>query len=295
MKPAAFEYHPADSVATALTLIAELGIDGKLLAGGQSLVPAMNFRLARPAHLIDLNPVRDLAYIVADGSTLRVGAMTRQRDVELSRAVATGWPLLWSAIRYIGHVQIRNRGTIGGSLAHADPAAELPAALVALDASLLLRRRSGERRVKAADFFVHYMTTVLEPDEMITEVRIPRRAEGIGHSFLEISRRHGDFALVGLATVVEVDGAHRVTDATLVFSGVGPTPKRFSADTTRGSVGDVTMFAAVARDAARTLEPDADIHADSEHRRELAQHLAVRGLAEAYDDAVAMRERKSAP
>jgi CO/xanthine dehydrogenase FAD-binding subunit len=294
VKPAAFEYHRADSVTAALELAAELGTDGKLLAGGQSLVPAMNFRLARPGHVIDLNPVRDLAYVDASGPLLRMGAMTRQRDVELSPAVSADWPLLWSAVRYIGHVQIRNRGTIGGSLAHADPAAELPAALVALDASLLLRRRSGDRTVRAADFFVHYMTTVLEPDEVLTEIRVPRPAEGVGQSFLEISRRHGDFALVGLATVIRVDGAQRVTEATLVFSGVGPTPQRVSADAVVGAIGDAKIFAAAALDTTRSLEPDADIHADADHRRALARHLAERGLAEAYDGAVATQERRKA-
>ena len=205
MKPAPFQYYAPTTVEEALTLLAENAGDGKLLAGGQSLVPAMNFRLAQPAALIDLNGVPELAYIRTEGGGLQIGAMTRQRSLERSPEVAQVAPLLAATMPYIAHTQIRNRGTLGGSLAHADPAAELPAVMVALDALFHLANLEGRRVLRAADFYQGLFTTALEPEEMLVRIDIPARPQGSGWSFHEFARRHGDYAIVGVAAVVQVD------------------------------------------------------------------------------------------
>src|SRR5215468_9650781 len=189
MKPAPFDYYEPKTVAETLSLLAQFSETGKLLAGGQSLVPMMNMRLARPAQVIDLNRLSELDYLkVADGE-LRIGAMTRQRSLERSVAVREGWPLLQEATRYIGHVQIRNRGTVGGSLAHAFPSAELPVAMVTLDASFVLRSKANQRTARAEDFFLSYMTTTLQPEELLTEISVPALPVPCGWSYQEISRR----------------------------------------------------------------------------------------------------------
>ena len=203
MKPASFKYAAPESVDEALGLLAEHSHDGKVLAGGQSLVPLLNMRLARPHVLIDLNRVAGLDYIREDNGTVAIGAMTRQRTVERSPMVREKLPLLWEAIQFVGHPQIRNRGTVGGSLAHADPSAELPAVAVASGATLVARSPRGERTLNAEEFFVSYLATALEPDELLTEVRFPVHGHR-GTAFLEVSRRHGDYALAGVAAMVTV-------------------------------------------------------------------------------------------
>lgn len=283
MKPASFKYAAPESVGEALDLLAEHSHDGKVLAGGQSLVPLLNMRLARPHVLIDLNRVAGLDYIREDNGTVAIGAMTRQRTVERSPMVREKLPLLWEAIRFVGHPQIRNRGTVGGSLAHADPSAELPAVAVASGATLVARSPRGERTLDAEEFFVSYLATALEPDELLTEVRFPVHGHR-GTAFLEVSRRHGDYALAGVAAMVTVrDG--RCEDARLAFTGVGPVPIRIpeaeAALTGRAPTDGV--FAEISGIVSTRLDPDSDIHASADYRRRVSGTLAARALAAAVN------------
>src|SRR5687768_16003164 len=225
MKPAPFRYLAPTTLDEALDALSNYGYEAKLLAGGQSLIPAMNFRLAQPGVLIDLNRIPNLSYIepVANGA-LRIGAMTRQRQVEQSTLVAARAPLLAAAMPYIAHVQIRNRGTIGGSLAHADPAAELPAVVAALEGELVVKSARGERTMRPEEFFVSYLNSAVEPTELLVEVRLPVAPPRTGTAFLEVSRRHGDFALVGVAASVTMDERGVCTRCAIALTGVGPTP-----------------------------------------------------------------------
>jgi CO/xanthine dehydrogenase FAD-binding subunit len=265
VKPAAFDYQAPRSIEEALSLLQKHAGDAKLLAGGQSLVPVMNFRLATPALLIDLNRISGLAGIreEADGS-LVIGAMTRNRQIEKSDIVRKLNPLLHRAMRYIAHAQIRNRGTIGGSLAHADPAAELPAVCVACEARLTIVGPRGERTVPAAEFFRGLFTTALEPDELLTAVRFPAWPAARKFAFLEVSRRHGDFAIVGVAVLVD-DAAARV-----VVFGAEDAPRVF--------VFSGKSAAEAGRLAARGVTPRSDHHASTEYRRELVEVLTRRAL-----------------
>jgi CO/xanthine dehydrogenase FAD-binding subunit len=237
----------------------------------------MNFRLARPAHLVDLNGLRELNYMKIENGELRIGAMTRQRDLEKSSIVAEGWPLLQAATRLIGHVQIRNRGTVGGSLAHAYPFAELPVAMSALEASFVVRKNGEQRIVPAKEFFVDVMTTVLQPGELLVEIRVPKTTPRTGSAFEEVSRRHGDFALAGVAAIVTLAADGAIDKATVVFAGVKPTPWNKAA-TLFGHRPDTTRFHEAAREAAAELDFDSDIHATAEYRREASQALARRVL-----------------
>jgi aerobic carbon-monoxide dehydrogenase medium subunit len=287
MKPAAFEYHRPTAIAEALQLLADLGDEAKPLAGGQSLVPLMNFRLARPAHLVDLNRVDDLRALRTENGELRIGAMTRQRQLERSAHAAGDWSLLGEAIRYIGHVQIRNRGTIGGSLAHADPAAELPAVMTALDAQIVVRSARGERTVPAGAFFASAYTTVLEPDELLVEIRVPAPARRTGAAFQEVSSRHGDFALVGVAATVSLDDAGAIDSARLVFTGAGDAPIR-SQGAEQSLVGQrpgEPAFREAGRLATADLDPVSDIHATADYRTKVAAVLARRALTLAAERA----------
>lgn len=202
MKPPPFAYEAPRGLDEALALLAEHGDDAKVLAGGQSLVPLLNFRLARPALLVDVNRVPGLAYLRREQGTLRIGALTRQAALERSQLVARGWPLLREAVRHVGHPQTRNRGTVGGSVAHADPAAELPVALTALDARFHVRSRRGARTLAADELFVTHLTTSLEPDELLVEIEVPAPPAGARLGFAELALTHGDFALAGAAVVV---------------------------------------------------------------------------------------------
>ncbi len=285
MKPAPFQYYAPTTVEEALTLLAENAGDGKLLAGGQSLVPAMNFRLAQPAALIDLNGVPELAYIRAEGAGLQIGAMTRQRSLERSPEVAQVAPLLAATMPYIAHTQIRNRGTLGGSLAHADPAAELPAVMVALDALFHLANLEGRRVLRAADFYQGLFTTALEPEEMLVRIDIPARPQGSGWSFHEFARRHGDYAIVGVAAVVQVDAGGRCTDARLVYLSVGegPTAASKAAAALIGEAPTPAAIAAAANIAAQEdVDPLGDIHASAAYRRHLVAVLGRRALTDAF-------------
>jgi aerobic carbon-monoxide dehydrogenase medium subunit len=283
MKPPRFDYLLPRSLDEALGMLAEHGDQAKVLAGGQSLVPLLNFRLVRPAYLVDLNDIPGLDGVRVDGSRLAIGAMTRQRTVETSSIVRERCPLLAEAMPQIGHVQIRNRGTIGGSLAHADPAGELPAVVAALDGELVLRSKRGERRLAPPDFFVAYLTTAAEPDELLVEARVPVTPPRTGTAFIEVSRRHGDFALVGVAATVTLDEAGVCTACAIAVTGVGATPvvAREAARALVGVKPAAEAFANVAERVSGALTPDSDLHASSDYRKHLAGVLTRRALARA--------------
>lgn len=284
MKPAPFEYLAPDSLDAALDILAVHGGDAKLLAGGQSLIPVMNFRLAQPALLVDLNGVRELDSVREEGGGLRIGAMTRQRTLERDPLVARLAPLLREAAPFIAHPQIRNRGTVGGSLAHADPAAELPAVAMALDARFRLRRPQGERWVEARDFFSGLFSTVLEPDEMLVEVALPPPVPRTGWAFLEVARRHGDYAQVGIAARVTLDGSGRCQEARLVYLSVGdgPVEAREAAQLLAGTdLGDEVIAAAADKASSEEMDPLGDIHASAAFKRHLARVLTGRALRQA--------------
>jgi CO/xanthine dehydrogenase FAD-binding subunit len=290
VKPPAFDYLAPTSVDETLTILAELGDRAKLLAGGQSLVPLLNFRLVRPPHLVDLNALSGLAGISEQEGHLVIGAMTRQRAVELSGLVSRRCPLLAEAIPQIGHVQIRNRGTIGGSLAHADPAAELPAVVAALEGELVVRSVRRRRVLKPEQFFLGYLTTATEPDEMLVEIRLPVMPKRTGSAFLEVSRRHGDFALVGVAATITLDEAGVCTASALALTGVGPTPvvAREAVRTLVGVKPSLAAFVDAGHRVSAALRPDSDLHASSEYRQHVGGVLARRALARAYERATAV-------
>jgi carbon-monoxide dehydrogenase medium subunit len=289
MKPAPFKYYAPTTLEEALAHLAEHGYDAKALAGGQSLIPTMNFRLAQPSVLVDLNNIPELFYIHPDeNGGLRMGAMTRESQVEHSSLVAERAPLLHETMPHIAHPQIRNRGTVGGTLAHADPAAELPAVNVALNGRFRLRSQAGERWVAADEFFIGFFTTALEPDELLVEIALPPMPARSGWSFLEIARRHGDYALVGVAAVVTLDDKDRCQQARLVFLSVGdgPVEAHRAAETLRGQVPTPEAIRAAAETAARAdVDPGSDIHASAEYRRHLVQVLTRRTLEQALERA----------
>jgi CO/xanthine dehydrogenase FAD-binding subunit len=290
MKPAPFEYYAPTTVDEALSRLAAHGWDAKVLAGGQSLIPMMNFRLAQPAVLVDINPVTELAYIspTRDGG-VRVGAMTRQRQLELDPLVAEVAPMIHEAMPKIAYPQIRSRGTFGGSIAHADPSAELVAASVALDGRFLLRsKKRGERWVEAQDFFVGLFTTVLEPDELLVEIRLPPMPRNAGWSFLEVARRHHDFALVGVAAVVTLNAGKTCNKARLVYFSVGDGP--VEAHQAGAVLQGQEPTAEAIREAAETasqadVDPQSDINASADYRRHLVKVLGQRALTEAFERA----------
>jgi carbon-monoxide dehydrogenase medium subunit len=281
VKPPRFDYHAPRSVEEAVALLARYGGDAKPLAGGQSLVPLLNFRLARPAALIDLNRIPALAGIREHDGHVAFGAMTRQRAVEFSPVVARRLPLLAEATRWVGHLPIRTRGTIGGSIAHADPSAEYPAVLTALEGTVVVRGPKGERVLTPAELFETYLTTTLGPDELLTEVRLPAMPAGAGWAFEEFARRHGDFAIVGIAAALWREGGR--TRARLATAGTGPVPLRLRGAEEileREGVGDAAVAAAADR-AAELVRPDSDLHASADYRRNLTRVLTARALRKA--------------
>ena len=289
MKPAPFEYQAPASLEAALDLLARRGGEAKVLAGGQSLIPVMNFRLAEPALLVDINKLTDLDFIRrGEDGGLRIGGLTRQRRLERDPLVAECAPLLREAVPFIAHPQIRNRGTLGGSLAHADPAAELPALMVALRARLRLQRAGGERWVDSKDFFAGLFTTALEPDEILVEAAIPPLPPRTGWAFLEVSRRHGDYAQVGIAALVTLDEAGRCKEARLVYLSVGDSPveAREAARLLSGEEISEPAIAAAAEKASRDeMRPNGDIHATAAFKRHLARVLTGRALRRAVERA----------
>jgi CO/xanthine dehydrogenase FAD-binding subunit len=283
MKTPAFDYEAPRAIDETLTLLAEHADDAKVLAGGQSLVPLLAMRLSRPTVVVDVNDVEELAGIrPLDGGGLAVGALTRERTAERSPLVAEHVPVLAEALPMIGHVSIRNRGTIGGSLAHADASAELPAVAVVTDAELTVRSARGERTIAAADFFVGHFTTALDDDELLTEVRFPAAPPAAGWAFHEIARRHGDFALVGVAAMVTLDD-DRVREARVALMGVADGPVRAVAAESAlvGQLPEPDALEAAAREATRDLAPASDLHGSSEFRRHLAAVATRRALTTA--------------
>jgi carbon-monoxide dehydrogenase medium subunit len=297
VKPATFEYHAPDSVEEALALLREHGWDAKALAGGQSLIPAMNFRIARPTVLVDLNRIDELAFIrrnedeEGDGGPgpggVRIGAMTRQRAVERSGLVAECEPLLTEMMPHVAHLQIRNRGTFGGSAVHADPASEIPAALLALNASCRVRGPEGERWVRAEEFFLGLFGTSLEPDELLMEIAFPGPRQRMGFAFREIARRHGDYALAGLATRLALDVDGRIQEVRLAYLGVGGAPA-LATSAAAALVGEkptATVVEEAARTAAEELEPMEDMHASAAYRNRLVVVLTREALGVAAERA----------
>lgn len=286
MKPAAFRHFAPTSITDALSLMGAHAPDARVLAGGQSLVPMMNFRLARPEILIDLNKLADLAYIRDAGDRLEIGAMTRERDIETSDLVRKTAPLLYQATTHIGHLPIRSRGTIGGSLANADPAAEYPATILALDAVLVAQSVRGTRQIPAAEFFDGVMTTTLASDEILTQIVVPKAPPRSGSAFVEISRRPGDYALAGVAAQVVLSG-DSVFDIRLAACGIGPGPIRLSAAENIVRTGGTTTetLNAAARAASAAADPDGDVHASADYRRRLAAVVTKRALLQAIEEA----------
>jgi carbon-monoxide dehydrogenase medium subunit len=279
-------YEAPKTVSEALELLAEHQDEASVLAGGQSLIPLLALRLAQPAVLIDINGVDELYGVSATDGWVTVGAMTREYVAEESATVADAVPLLAAALPLIGHEAIRNRGTVGGSLAHADPAAELPAVARALDAEFVVRGRSGERIVPAAGWFEGYLTTSRRPDELLVEVRFPAARPGTGVGFQEVARRHGDFAIVGLAASLTLsDGV--ISDARLAFAGVSDAPVRASGAEALlvGERPSAELFDEAARRATEDIDPPADLHGSAEYRKKVAAALVRRGLREAVDNA----------
>src|SRR6202140_1701555 len=284
MKPAPFKYIAATSLAHALALKAEHGDGAKFLAGGQSLMPAMNFRLARPAILIDINGIEDLAGIRPSGGTTRVGPVTRYRALQRDAGFAQLFPLIGEALPHIAHPQIRNRGTIGGNLSHADPASELPAIALALRARFRVQAAKRERWVKAPDFFVSALTTDLGPDEMLVEIELPLAKPRTGSCFMEIARRRGDFAIAGVAAMVTLGDSDECTDLRLAFLGLGESPVDASA-AAGGLIGHTPTEAAI-RDVAAAvqamIDPGGSVHATADYQRHIAGGLTGRALQTAY-------------
>lgn len=289
MKPAPFEYYAPTSLEAALAALAEHGADASLLAGGQSLVPVMNFRLAQPAALIDLNGLPELDYVRRDGDgRIHIGSMTRQRTLERHPLITQYAPLLHEAMPTIAHPQIRNRGTIGGSLVHADPAAELPVILLALDGRVKLQKTGGERWVHGRDFFTDLFTTARAEDEILTEIELPPLPPRTGVAFTEVARRHGDYALSGVAAVITLDAQGICAAARLVYLNAGDTPRLAvqAAKLLVGQVANEALFTAVSQAIQPEISPTTDIHATAAYKRHLASVLTARVLQVAFARAV---------
>jgi CO/xanthine dehydrogenase FAD-binding subunit len=291
MKPSVFTYHDPTSLEEALELLHRYSEDAKALAGGQSLMPLLNFRLSSPLALIDLNRIAALAYIRQEGEQLHIGAMTRQRTIEFSPLVRKHLPLLHEATTLIGHLPIRTRGTIGGSLSHADPAAEYPAVAIALEAELVLQNINNTRVLRAEEFFVTYLTTALAADELVVEVRFSVSAPTSGWAFAEFAQRHGDFALAGVAAMLDTDG-EQCRLARLATAGVGPTPLRLRAVEQLLEQNGLTeqTIEAAAEQAAELVEPTNDLHASADYRCHLVRVLTRQALRRA-----AARSREKQP
>jgi carbon-monoxide dehydrogenase medium subunit len=275
MKPPRFQYFAPRTLDEACSLLASQGEGAKVLAGGQSLIPLLNFRLAHPEALIDINRIADLAYVRAADGGLAIGALTRQHAVERSELVRTRVPILAEACRFIGHLPIRHRGTIGGNLAHADPASELPAVMVTLEAQLVLSSAKGSRTLPAERFFVAPLTTSLQTGEMLTEIRVPALPARTGGAFVEMARRAGDYALVGVAALITLDGSGRCQRARLALCGVGPTPIRAGAaeEALVGQAPSDALLGEAANRAAVATSPPSDVHGSAAFRTKLARHF----------------------
>jgi aerobic carbon-monoxide dehydrogenase medium subunit len=284
MKPAPFKYFDPSSPDEALALLNEWGEDGKVLAGGQTLAPMLNFRAVYPAALIDINRIESLAYQRRTDQGTLIGALTRQQVLEDDEALAVHQPLVAEAIPYIAHRAIRNRGTVGGSLAHADPAAEWGALILTLEAELTVRKyQTPDRNVAATDFFLGMLETALEPDELLVQIRLPPWPEGAGWSIVEFSRRHGDFALAGIASMISLSADGTCSGVRITAFGVEPRPVRlaYAENAFRGNRLDCMLVQEAARQSAAEMSPMADNHASAAYRRHLVEVLIERSIEEA--------------
>jgi CO/xanthine dehydrogenase FAD-binding subunit len=283
MKPPAFDYIVADSIAMAVAALAQAGDDAKIIAGGQSLVPMLNFRMLRPSVLVDINRMVGLDVIAETSEAIHVGALTRHYQIETSPLIARHLPVLSSAMTHVAHLAIRNRGTIGGSLAHADPAAELPMMALLLDAELRIASAAGERSVTARDFFLGALTVDLAAGEIVTEVVLPKLPPRTGWGFEEVARRHGDFALAAVAATLTVSGG-AIEQARIALTGIGPTALRATAaeGLLTGQALEPDLVSRVIDAVRATIKPETDLHASSDYRRHLAGVLTGRALAAAW-------------
>jgi CO/xanthine dehydrogenase FAD-binding subunit len=283
MKPPAFDYIAADSIAMAVAALAAAGDDAKIIAGGQSLVPMLNFRMLRPSILVDINRIAGLDVIEETSGAIRIGALTRHYQLETSPLIARHLPVLSCAMTHVAHLAIRNRGTIGGSLAHADPAAELPMMALLLDAELRVASASGERKVAARDFFLGALTVDLAPGEILTGIVLPKLPPRTGWGFEEVARRHGDFALAAVAATVTVSGG-AIEQARIALTGVGPTALRATEaeGLLIGHALEPDLTNRVIEAVRATIEPETDLHASSDYRRHLAGVLTGRAFAAAW-------------
>jgi carbon-monoxide dehydrogenase medium subunit len=283
MKPPSFSYHDPRTTADVIGLLTSLD-NAKLLAGGQSLMPMLSMRFVLPDHVVDLNRVDGLSFIREQNGALEIGAMTRQRDIEFSELVRRRCPLMHEAIEQVGHRQTRNRGTLGGSLCHLDPSAELVSVAAALDAKVAVTGKSGARSIDFSAFPVGYMTPALEPDELMTGVSFPCWPSGHGYAFVEFSRRHGDFAIVSAAVLIEEDNSGKVTRASVTLGGLGPAPVRAS-DVERALVGETIADKRLHEicEPLRKLDAVDDIHAPASYRQQLATVLPRRALLKAHE------------
>ena len=286
MKPAAFEYVVANSIEQAVAVLAQAGGDAKILAGGQSLVPMLNFRLLRPAILVDINRIPDLAFIEDVGDAVKIGALTRHHQLETSPVIAKHFPILSYAMTHVAHLAIRNRGTIGGSLSHADPAAELPMMALLLGAKLHIISGRGKRIVEAREFFLDALTVDLAEDELLTEIHLPKLPPHTGWGFEEVARRAGDFALAAVAAMVTVSGG-AIKEARVALTGVGPKPVRArqAEELLIGQKPEAKLMTKVIETVRSAIEPETDLHASSDYRRKLAGALTRRALAAALQRA----------
>lgn len=286
MKPAAFEYVVANSIEQAVAALAQAGGDAKILAGGQSLVPMLNFRLLRPAILIDINRIPGLSFIEDAGDAVKIGALTRHHQIETSPVIAKHLPVLSCAMTHVAHLAIRNRGTIGGSLSHADPAAELPMMALLLDAELHIVSDKGIRTRKARGFFRDALIVDLAEDELLTEIHVPKLPPQTGWGFDEVARRAGDFALAAVAATVSVSGG-AMKEARIALTGVGQTPMRASEAEALlvGQKLEAKLMARVIEAVRAAIKPETDLHASSDYRRQLAGTLVGRALAAALQRA----------
>lgn len=288
MKPAPFEYHAPTSLEQALEFKARYGDDAKLLAGGQSLVPAMNFRIMQPGMLVDLNRMDELSYIREAGDAIRIGSMARERHLEFDALIEKHAPLLHEAVPFIAHPQIRNRGTIGGSIVNADPAAELPVLMLALSARLKAKNASAERWIDARDFFVGMFTTALEPDEILVEIEVPFMPANTGWSFMEVAPRAGDYALMGVAVQVMLDETGKCQQAKLVYlnAGEGPIDAQEAAQLLQGeTITDALMEDAALHASEKEITPFGNVHTSPEFQRHLAKVLTKKTLKQAIQRA----------
>ena len=288
MKPAPFDYFAPTELQEALMLLERHKDEAKILAGGQSLLPLLNMRLARPKAIIDINRITSLSYIHKDNGSLRIGGLTRHRMIESSAVIQEQCPLMTEAIQWVGHIEVRNRGTIGGSLVHADPAAELPTVVTALGGEMKLVGPRGDRTVRPEEFFVSFLTTALDSSEILAEVRLPIWPRPTGYSFQEISRRHGDFAVVAVAVLLLLNDKGECKNSSIVLAGVGPTPLK-----AKRSEG-LLMGKKVTRElmekagglAAEDSDPSSDVHGSADYRREMVKVMTRRALEEALAKAM---------